>query len=53
MPGALGLVVRYSVESHLSAEQQIARLAIILAALSANILGDSVRDFLDPQLRKL
>ena len=33
LPGALGLVVRYSVESHLTAEQQIARLAIILAAL--------------------
>ncbi len=28
-------------------------LAIILAALGANMLGDSVRDFLDPQLRKL
>lgn len=28
-------------------------IAIMLAALGANMLGDSVRDFLDPQLRKL
>ncbi len=28
-------------------------LAIVLAALSANMIGDSIRDFLDPQLRKL
>ena len=28
-------------------------LAIILSALGANILGDSVRDYLDPQLRKV
>jgi peptide/nickel transport system permease protein len=28
-------------------------IAIMLAALSANMLGDSIRDFLDPQLRKL
>lgn len=28
-------------------------LAIILSALGANILGDSIRDYLDPQLRKL
>lgn len=28
-------------------------IAIMLAALSANMLGDSIRDFLDPKLRKL
>ncbi len=33
LPGALGLVVRYAVESHLTREEQIARLAIILGAL--------------------
>lgn len=33
LPGALGLVVRYSVESHLTTEQQLTRLAIILGGL--------------------